>query len=215
MDIGGLLEVLGNETRRKILRLLAEEPKYLIQLSKELNVSQQAILKHIDVLERYGLISSYEARGELPAPPRKYYILNRSFTLSIDLAPHTVSFEAQEVGEPKVPSQLGPEAEKLNACRNAEETLRLAYQMLRDLDERIRKLEEDRLNLVILRRFIAEKAKEAVEELCKDSFERKILLGLISHRNMSLKKIAEELNLEERKLKQNLKMLRARFSFLP
>ncbi|RLI24226.1 MAG: transcriptional regulator, partial [Candidatus Hecatellales archaeon] len=77
MEVEELLYVLGNPTRRRILKLLSQEPKYLIQLSKELDVSQQAILKHITVLERFGLISSYEEKGELPAPPRKYYTLSK------------------------------------------------------------------------------------------------------------------------------------------
>jgi len=80
-----LLEVLGNETRRKILELLAKEPKYLLQLSRELNVSQQAILKHINVLMRAGLIRAYEVKVGSLGPSRKYYELVRPISLSINL----------------------------------------------------------------------------------------------------------------------------------
>jgi len=80
-----LLEVLGNETRRKILELLAREPKYLLQLSRELNVSQQAILKHINVLMRAGLIRAYEVKTGSLGPSRKYYELVKPISLSINL----------------------------------------------------------------------------------------------------------------------------------
>ena len=50
-DIDVLLDVLGNDTRRRILQLLADEPRYFIQLSKDLGVSQQAVLKHLEMLE--------------------------------------------------------------------------------------------------------------------------------------------------------------------
>lgn len=80
-----LLEVLGNETRRKILELLAMEPKYLLQLSRELNVSQQAVLKHINVLMRAGLIRSYEVKAGSLGPSRKYYELVRPISLSINV----------------------------------------------------------------------------------------------------------------------------------
>ena len=42
-NIDVLFEVLGNDTRRRILQLLADEPRYFIQLSKDLGVSQQAV----------------------------------------------------------------------------------------------------------------------------------------------------------------------------
>jgi len=80
-----LLVVLGNETRRKILELLAREPKYLLQLSKELNVSQQAILKHINLLMRVGLIRAYEVKMGSLGPSRKYYELARPISLSINM----------------------------------------------------------------------------------------------------------------------------------
>ncbi len=81
----GLLEVLGNETRRKILELLAKEPKYLLQLSKELNVSQQAILKHINILMRAGLIRAYEVKTGSLGPSRKYYELIRPISMTVNV----------------------------------------------------------------------------------------------------------------------------------
>ncbi|MEM4575830.1 MAG: helix-turn-helix domain-containing protein [Candidatus Nezhaarchaeales archaeon] len=80
-----LLEVLGNETRRKILELLAKEPKYLLQLSRELNVSQQAILKHINVLVKAGLIRAYEVKAGSLGPSRKYYELAKPIFMSVNL----------------------------------------------------------------------------------------------------------------------------------
>lgn len=81
----GLLEVLGNETRRRILELLAKEPKYLLQLSKELNVSQQAILKHINILMRAGLIRAYEEKAGSLGPSRKYYELVRPISMMVNV----------------------------------------------------------------------------------------------------------------------------------
>ena len=55
-----LLTVLGNPTRRKILEMLAMEKHYPLQLSRELDVSQQAVSKHLKVLEKYGLVECIE-----------------------------------------------------------------------------------------------------------------------------------------------------------
>ena len=59
LDIEKVLDILGNETRRRILRYLAEEPRYFIQLSKELGVSQQAVLKHLEILQALNLVESF------------------------------------------------------------------------------------------------------------------------------------------------------------
>jgi len=95
--LGKLLDILGNETRRRILEILADEPKYFIQLSKELGVSQQAVLKHLTLLGRAGLITSFRAKSELAAPDRKYYRLNRSLYLSIGIIGDTIELALKEI----------------------------------------------------------------------------------------------------------------------
>ena len=84
-NIDVLLDVLGNETRRRILRFLADEPRYFIQLSKDLGVSQQAVLKHLEILEKFGFVTSFEKESEFAAPNRKYFELNRSCMLAIGI----------------------------------------------------------------------------------------------------------------------------------
>ena len=54
-DLDMLLAAIGNPTRRRILRKLVKETHYPLQLSKELSVSQQSIMKHLKVLEESDL----------------------------------------------------------------------------------------------------------------------------------------------------------------
>ncbi|MGC8932399.1 MAG: ArsR/SmtB family transcription factor [Candidatus Methanodesulfokora sp.] len=68
-----LLELLSNSTRRRMLRLLAERPRYLLELSNELGVSKQAVLKHLRYMESKGLLEKIVDRSTIP--PRKYYRL--------------------------------------------------------------------------------------------------------------------------------------------
>jgi len=81
-----LLKVVGNETRRKILSLLSEEPHYILQLSRKLNVTQPAILKHLDFLEKTGLIESFEGKSRRGAD-RKYYKIRDNINLEIVIGP--------------------------------------------------------------------------------------------------------------------------------
>ena len=85
-DTSVLLDVLGNETRRRILNLISHEPMYFNQLAKEIRTGQQAILRHVKILEDTGLIESYAMRSDLGAPDRKYYRVNSSFNLSISVS---------------------------------------------------------------------------------------------------------------------------------
>ena len=86
MDSEIILNILGNDTRRKILSVLSEEPMYFNQLAKEIGVGQQAILRHLQSLEDSGLIETYAEKSGLGAPDRKYYRLNDSFILTVSLS---------------------------------------------------------------------------------------------------------------------------------
>jgi len=98
-DTNVLLDVLGNETRRRILNLISHEPMYFNQLAKEIRTGQQAILRHVKILEDTGLIESYAMRSELGAPDRKYYRVNSSFNLSISISNDNFTVRNEDIEE--------------------------------------------------------------------------------------------------------------------
>jgi ArsR family transcriptional regulator len=98
-DTNVLLDVLGNETRRKILNLISHEPMYFNQLAKEIRTGQQAILRHVKILEDTGLIESYAMKSELGAPDRKYYRVNSSFNLSISISNDNFTVRNEDIEE--------------------------------------------------------------------------------------------------------------------
>ena len=81
-----LLKLIGNETRRKILTLLSEKPHYISQISKKLDVTQPAILKHLTLLEKAGVIESFLKESPLGAP-RKYYKICNSINIEVAIHP--------------------------------------------------------------------------------------------------------------------------------
>jgi ArsR family transcriptional regulator len=84
-----LFHLLGNRTRYEILRHLAREPMFLGQLSRELEIGQQAILRHLRELIKQGLLETYEAES-IRGPPRKYYKLGKCIRLSIRISPEGI-----------------------------------------------------------------------------------------------------------------------------
>lgn len=91
-DKSVLFEVVGNEIRRKILRLLVLEPHYVSQLSKILDKSQPAILKHMKILEDMGIVvrNVQQASESNKGPDRHFFSINKSFTIMYSLSPHNV-----------------------------------------------------------------------------------------------------------------------------
>ena len=81
------LSILENATRRSILRHLVKEPHYPLQLSELLDVSQQAVVKHLKVLEEAGFVDSEMKKSDKGGPPKKVYRVNQSFSIRLDLGP--------------------------------------------------------------------------------------------------------------------------------
>jgi ArsR family transcriptional regulator len=83
MDAGALLDLLGNENRRRILRLLSRKPCYVTEISEHLGVSPKAVIDHLRKLEEAGLIES-----RTDDQRRKYFHIARNVRLEVTVAPY-------------------------------------------------------------------------------------------------------------------------------
>ncbi|MGZ7117072.1 MAG: ArsR/SmtB family transcription factor, partial [Methanobacterium sp.] len=82
MDLEAMLDVMGCKTRRDILTLLTEEPRFVSEISKELEIGQKAIIEHLRAMEELGILnSSFQKiqRGR----PRKYYGISHKMEIQI------------------------------------------------------------------------------------------------------------------------------------
>ena len=131
-----IFDVLSNETRRRILEILAEEPAYLNQLTREIRVSQQAILKHLEYLQERGIIKSFIVRGEGGTPPKKYYELDDSVLLLSELAKSLLDRSALRDGGVASEGELKLQVDSSSEKRKLEEIGSL------DAEQRIRALRE-------------------------------------------------------------------------
>jgi len=83
MDSAVLLDLLGNENRRRILRLLATKPCYVTEISEYLDVSPKAVIDHLRKLEEAGLVESTTDDQR-----RKYFRITRSLRLEVSVSPY-------------------------------------------------------------------------------------------------------------------------------
>ncbi len=61
--MSNVVKVACSPTRLRILNLLASRPHTMQELASLLEVTPQAVMKHLKVLERYGLVKSVELEG--------------------------------------------------------------------------------------------------------------------------------------------------------
>jgi len=83
MDSGALLDILGNENRRRILRLLARKPSYVTEISEYIEVSPKAVIDHLRRLEEAGLVECY-----VDDKRRKYFHIAQNLRLEVQVSPY-------------------------------------------------------------------------------------------------------------------------------
>ena len=54
MNLEDILDVMGCKTRRNILDLIKDEPRFVSQISRELEIGQKAIIEHLRAMENTG-----------------------------------------------------------------------------------------------------------------------------------------------------------------
>lgn len=177
-EMGKLLDVLGNETRRRILLLLTRKPYFVSELSQELGVGQKAVLEHLRILERAGLI---EGRVEkIPrGRPRKYYTIKRGFRLEVLLTPYLFGTKMYEPKAPRKTAEYEHAKELIKSQEPMEMKIRELAEFLKQIEEKIsehmrakQELEEVRLlteaYIENLMRRIAQESEKEFNELLKE-----------------------------------------------
>ncbi len=219
MDV--LLDILGNDTRRRILQLLADEPRYFIQLSKDLGVSQQAVLKHLDLLEKSGFISSYSGESEFAAPKRKYFELNRSLMFSVGITKDAVEFFFHDIPQkdPGVEIQgreLKALAKEVNQLETEEDPITLVNEgdaILKKINSQLEDLAESEIALLRMKQRITKLAHSAIRKSFDDDLQRSILYATIGDRkDHNIEDLSALLDTREKEIGEALAALRNRLS---
>ncbi len=155
-ELDAVLGTVENPIRRRIIARLSEEPNYQLQLSKELGLSQQLVAKHLGTMEDAGLVSTVPQESPR-GPPRKEYLLKKSFSVTIDLAPNL--FRARMFSFGAVPGVRESEeraqmaAQVGEALRYPEDASRIRplTQVVAEVDKKLKEMEEERAVLLYIR----------------------------------------------------------------
>ena len=137
IDIDLFLEIIENNTRREILKRLVESRCYPLMLSRELKLTQQAVMKHLALLEKSYMVKVCGYEKNIKGPPRKMYELEGRYTLIVDLTPNMFYINMEEI--PRIEIDI--------PRKKAEE-------MLDNIEKELRELDKRRLELLALKDYI-------------------------------------------------------------
>lgn len=198
LDLDAVLRVLSSSTRRRILARLATESHYPLQLSRELGVSQQAIMKHMRVLEDAGLVRGVEEPSDQGGPPRTAFELTAALSVSIDVGPALFSTRL-ELADAAGRERRAPRAETPEAPREAL-ALRLSEfsKEVSEIDREIGRLETKRQDLVARKNRVLAEAHALIEQMSDKYLSRRILYWITETDEFSVPQLAEAFNLRER-----------------
>lgn len=155
MDLELLLDVMGCKTRRNILDLLRDEPRFVSQISRELEIGQKAIIEHLRAMEEAGLLSSSFQKIQR-GRPRKYYDISQDVEFQIFISQGTMRIkvpghEFQELQMLEERALRGEDVSEdlQNLIQDYDKAKKHAENLLNDLGKRKRALKIRTLNLPV------------------------------------------------------------------
>lgn len=156
MDLEEILDVMGCKTRRDILDFLRDEPRFVSQISRELEVGQKAIIEHLRAMEDVGLLNSSFQKIER-GRPRKYYGISQNIEFQIFISQGIIRVKVpghqfQELQRLEERARMGEavEDEIENLIDEYEQAMEHAKELLKRLKERKKALKKRTLNLPVL-----------------------------------------------------------------
>lgn len=208
--------MLENPIRRRIIERLSQEPNYTLQLAKELGLGQQLVAKHLKVMEDSGLLKS-SIESSPSGPRRRIFKLNRSLSITLDVAPHLfnqeiVSFEV-EPERSQMSKDLASLVERRNeiaGCLEEKDRMNPCAEILSDIDQKLELLAEERLLLLFIRNSVMREASRAIQQI-DDSEARRVMHLAVQEHNKNAKSLAEALNLREERVRKLIQKLKEEF----
>jgi ArsR family transcriptional regulator len=188
-----LLDILGNENRRRILQLLSFRPFYFNEMAKRLDVGPKAVIDHLSILERAGLIECYQNQGR-----RKYFRIARKTVLEVAVSPHSYGVREYRFEE-------APKLETLELATD----MKLLQSELEILEDRRRELRKLIGEIEAREMEIMHIAAGALQGNAQDQLESEILAALLAGGSNS-SDVANRLEVPEAVISDRLKRMRER-----
>lgn len=190
-DMDTILAIIENPTRRRILQAVVREPHYPLQLSKELGISQQAIVKNLNLMEKEGIVVSYRESSDR-GPERIFYKPSSEFTITIDMRNNM--FEVRMIpAESHNDKILAEETAKIKEERRLEEVRARISQ----IDRQIAEFDRRRSEMVRERNNLINEFLHLVDMDYLDYEHRALLYDMLNRPNWNAEEISKKFGFNE------------------
>jgi len=211
------LTLLQNKVRRDILERLVREPHYPLQLSHQIGVSQQAIMKHLGLLEGAGLVVSEMVPSEKGGPPKRIFAVRESFSMRIDLGPDLFRIEQRKLpkgGPMRISTALPPEILGLAEVVSGRRRIPLGEAMghLSLLSAELDALDRQRDAVIALHQHIRNRVSHAVDEEFIEYEHRRVMHDILDdpRKRFDITRLKDELQIGASQMETVLDEVRQR-----
>ena len=215
-EVDKLFYLLENPTRRRILQLLSVERLYPLkmhkQLSREIDVTQQAIVKHLKILEEHGLVESQDEPSNR-GPNRRVYTASREISLHIDIGPSTYKQKAEtDFDISTLSSQNKRVLVAIEESRHMDSRARmdLLSRVSEDLRKSVDEVEDERRSLMALMGELNREITSTAQGAECDYQERRLLHHILQNKDYTIESAAASLSLREPEVRVILESLQNR-----
>ncbi|WP_297495315.1 transcriptional regulator [Thermococcus sp.] len=191
MDEPDIFYILGNKVRRDLLSHLTCTECYFSFLSSKVSVSSTAVAKHLKIMEREGILKSYEREGPFIGPARKYYDINIAKTYVVTITPNIFWYRGLDLKEDSESSSDHLEEQKtlgemILTFRTLSEELENVLRTLQIIENK-----RDRLMAMIKEKYLRE---------IGDMTQLAILHYVLLNGKATVEELSDRLNLKEREV---------------
>ena len=216
LDLDGLLKILENPVRRKVIERLSQEPNYSLRLSKELGLGQQLVTKHLNLMQGAGLVKT-KIQSSPSGPKRRVFSLAKSLSIIIDVGPHLfkqniIAFEVESTQNrfSKKTAALMEERDRILKHPIDEGKMKPFSNVLTEIDSKLDELEQERALLLSVRNSVMREASNIIQKI-DDSDSRRVFHSALDEHDKSIERISQSLNLREDKVKEIIHKLKNEF----
>lgn len=206
-----LLSILGNKTRREIIRKLSKGSDYALRIANELGLGQQLVSKHLDIIQNAGLVDVCREKSPVGAS-RKMYTLNKYYSLRIDFAPSLynqglIPFEKpmKDIKEFEELERIILRLEEVSQKTRKEEGIEPLGRLVSRIDEMLNELEWKRAGLLYIRNQVMEETSRSMDKMGRR--ERRVLHQIVNKGPTSVEKLSRNLHLREETIRKLLEDL--------
>jgi predicted transcriptional regulator len=168
-------------------------------------MSQQAIMKHMKVLEESDLVRSYPEESDQGGPTRKLYVPTTKFTIIVDFGPGLFNTAIIRLALDQMSSSLlqiqaqtdETEPEEGEELADVGDKILELRETVAQVDGELEGLQQKRALLIETKERTLEEAGRLVEEQIEDYQSRRIIYEFIQKPELDLEELASDLGIRD------------------